>query len=57
MVDVRCTNFDNNLWLYVQENARIRGTKRCEALEQIIKEHIQLVARFQMEWLEKKENV
>ncbi len=53
MVDVRCTNFDDELWFYVQENARIRGIKRCEALEAIVREHIKLIAKFQQEWLEK----
>jgi len=57
MVDVRCTNFDDELWFYVQENARLRGLTRCEALEAIVREHIQLLAKFQQEWLEKTENV
>lgn len=57
MVNVRCSNFDNELWFYVQENARIRGINRCEALEAIVREHIKLLSKFQHEWLEKTENV
>ncbi len=57
MVDVRCTNFDDDLWFYVQENARLRDITRCQALEEIVSEHIQLLAKSQKDWLEKMENV
>lgn len=57
MVNVRCTNFDDSLWHYVVENARLRGVSRCEALELIVKEHIQFFAEAQREWMERRENV
>ncbi|MHA1973975.1 MAG: hypothetical protein ACTSW1_13335 [Candidatus Hodarchaeales archaeon] len=57
MVDVRCTDFDDELWFYVQENARLRGISRCKALEKIVREHIQFFAKYQREWLEDVENV
>lgn len=43
MVDVRCRNLDSDLWTYVVEYARIRKMNRCEALEQIILEHMKFV--------------
>lgn len=43
MVDVRCKEFGDNVWTYVVENARLRKMSRCEALEQIVLEHMKFM--------------
>jgi hypothetical protein len=52
MVDVRCRNFNNTLWAYVAENARLRKISRCEALEMIVEEHMRILAEKQVETIE-----
>ena len=49
MVDVRCREFDDVVWGYVAENAKLRGITRCKALEEIVKEHMKFVAEVQIE--------
>lgn len=53
MVDVRCKDFDDDLWAYVVENARLRNLSRCKALEQIVLEHMKFLEKIQRERLEK----
>ena len=43
MVDVRCREFENDLWMYVAEYARLRRMSRCKALEHIILEHMKFI--------------
>ena len=43
MVDVRCREFDNALWTYVTEYARLRRMSRCKALENIILEQMKFI--------------
>ena len=43
MVDVRCRELNGDLWTYVVEYARIRKLSRCDALEQIILEHMKFI--------------
>ena len=47
MVDVRCKDFDNTIWGYVAENAKLRGISRCKALEKIVTEHMKFLAEEQ----------
>jgi macrodomain Ter protein organizer (MatP/YcbG family) len=47
MVFVKCDRFESNVWDYVIEYAHRRGMTRCEALEQIVREHAQLVSQMQ----------
>jgi len=47
MVDVRCKNFDDYVWAYVAENARLRKISRCKALELIIIEHMKFMNKIQ----------
>lgn len=49
MVDFRCRDFNENLWAYVAENARLRKLSRCEALEKIVEEHMRIIAKRQIE--------
>jgi len=44
MVDVRCREFNSDIWGYVAENARLRKLSRCEALQQIVLEHMYFMA-------------
>jgi hypothetical protein len=46
-VSVRCSDIDTIIWSYVVENARMRKVSRCEALELLIKEHMQFMAKAQ----------
>ncbi len=48
MVDVRCPNFNDAVWNYVAEYAKRKRITRCEALEQIVIEHMKVVAEAQM---------
>lgn len=47
MVDVRCPNFNDTVWSYVAEYAKRNGISRCEALEQIVMEHMKVLAEAQ----------
>jgi hypothetical protein len=53
MVDVRCNNIDDTVWAYVVENARLRKITRCQALEEIIQEHMRFMYKEQKERVEK----
>lgn len=58
MVDVRCANFNDTEWRYVAEYAKRKGITRCEALEQIVMEHMKFLAEVQRKLYEKgKKNV
>lgn len=52
MVDIRCTGFDDAVWGYVVENARMRKMPRSKALEQIVKEHMRFMAEAQQKKME-----
>lgn len=56
MVDVRCKDFNNILWAYVVENASRRGITRCEALQEIVKEHMRFLVKVQKERMERVES-
>lgn len=58
MVDVRCPNFDDTVWKYVTDYAKLKRISRCDALRQIVIEHMKVVAEAQQEAYEKaKKNV
>lgn len=56
MVDVRCKDFNDILWAYVVENANRRGTTRCKALQEIVKEHMKFLVEAQKERMERIES-
>jgi hypothetical protein len=56
VVDVRCKNFNDILWAYVAENAKRREITRCEALQEIVREHMKFLVEAQKERLERVEN-
>ena len=56
MVDVRCKNFNDVLWAYVVENANRRGITRCEALQEIVREHMKFLVEAQKERMERVES-
>jgi len=41
---VRCESFNDLLWTYVAEIAKIKKISRCKALESIIEEHMKFMA-------------
>jgi len=47
MVNVRCSDFNDAVWNYVAEYAKRKNISRCEALEQIVIEHMKVVAERQ----------
>jgi len=49
MPSVRCESFDDLLWTYVTEIARLRKIGRCEALQRIVEEHMKFMAMKQQE--------
>lgn len=53
MVDVRCPDFDDTVWNYVAEYAKRKGISRCKALQQIVIEHMKVVAEAQNKAYEK----
>ncbi len=53
MVDVRCPDFDDIVWNYVAEYAKRKRISRCEALKQIVIEHMKIVAEAQQKSYEK----
>jgi hypothetical protein len=58
MVSVRCPHFNDTIWNYVAEYAKRKGITRCEALEQIVIEHMKVVAEAQARiYEEAKKNV
>lgn len=52
MVSIRCTDFDDTVWSYVVENAKMRGKSRCKTLEQIVKEHMRFMVEVQQKKME-----
>jgi hypothetical protein len=48
MVDVRCPDFNEDLWNYVAEYARKKKKSRCAALEDIVLEHMKFLAKEQI---------
>lgn len=44
MPSVRCESFNELLWAYVAEVAKIKKTSRCKALENIVLEHMKFMA-------------
>ena len=44
MPSVRCENFNDLLWTYVSEVAKIRRISRCKALEKVVEEHMKFMA-------------
>ena len=44
MPSVRCENFNDLLWTYISEIAKIRKIPRCKALEKVVDEHMQFMA-------------
>jgi len=44
MPSVRCENFDDLLWTYVSEIAKIRRVSRCKALQNVVEEHMRFMA-------------
>ena len=53
MVDVRCSDFNDTIWRYVAEYAKRKRLSRCKALEQIVIEHMKVVAEAQKEMYER----
>jgi hypothetical protein len=56
MVNVRCPDFNDTVWNYVAEYAKRKGITRCAALEQIVIEHMKVVAEAQNKAYEKVKN-
>jgi len=56
MVNVRCSNFNDKIWSYVAEYAKRKRMSRCEALEEIVIEHMKVVAEAQRRMYEKAKN-
>ncbi|MGQ0791734.1 MAG: hypothetical protein ACT4NJ_05875 [Nitrosopumilaceae archaeon] len=54
MPSVRCESFNDLLWTYVTETARLRKINRCEALQKIVEEHMKFMAMKQQEMEAKK---
>jgi len=44
MPSIRCESFNDLLWAYVADIARIRKISRCNALETVIEEHMKFMA-------------
>ena len=58
MVDVRCPTFDDVVWKYVADYANLKRISRCEALTQIVIEHMKFTAEVHIKSYEKaKKNV
>ena len=49
MPSVRCESFDDLLWTYVTEIARLKKIGRCEALQRVVEEHMKFMAMKQQE--------
>ncbi len=45
MVTIRCEDFSPLFWSYVSEIAKRKQISRCEALEEIVWEHMRFVER------------
>ena len=54
MPTVRCESFNDLLWRYVAEIARLRKIPRCDALQRIVEEHMKFMAEKQEEMEAKK---
>lgn len=44
MPNIRCDSFNDLLWAYVTDIAKIKKISRCKALEEVIKEHMKFMA-------------
>lgn len=53
MVNVRCPKFDDAIWVYVVKYAELKKISRCKALEEIVKEHMKIIAETQRKMYEK----
>jgi len=53
MVNVRCPRFNDTVWTYVTKYAELKRISRCEALEQIVREHMKVVAEAQKKMYER----
>ena len=54
MPTVRCESFNDLLWKYVTEIARLRKIPRCDALQRVVEEHMKFMAEKQEEMEAKK---
>ena len=52
MPSVRCENFNDLLWTYVSEIAKMRKISRCKALEKVVEEHMRFMALEQQRKME-----
>ena len=44
MPSIRCESFNELLWAYITDIAKIRKVSRCKALEKVIEEHMKFMA-------------
>ena len=44
MPSIRCDSFNDLLWAYITDIAKIRKISRCKALETVIEEHMKFMA-------------
>ena len=44
MPSIRCESFNELLWAYITDIAKIRKISRCKALETVIEEHMKFMA-------------
>ncbi|MGI0086812.1 MAG: hypothetical protein ACREBI_02480 [Nitrosotalea sp.] len=44
MPNIRCDSFNDLLWAYVTDIAKIRKISRCKALATVIEEHMKFMA-------------
>ena len=44
MPSIRCESFNELLWAYITDIAKIKKISRCKALETVIKEHMKFMA-------------
>lgn len=44
MPSIRCESFNELLWAYITDIAKIRKIRRCKALETVIEEHMKFMA-------------
>lgn len=46
---VRCETFNDLLWTYVAEIAKRKKISRCDALQDIVEEHMRFMAKLEQE--------
>ncbi len=44
MPSIRCESFNELLWAYITDIAKIKKISRCKALETVIEEHMKFMA-------------